>query len=294
MTKVKMRLPVISGFLLGVGISLACTSGQAVAASCEPTVAVAVSVQGDVRVKHGKTDPWIAVRRNDAFCQGDILRVMEWSRADLFLMNETTLRLDQNTEIAFSAPAKEKDFWMDVLHGGAYFMSRTPRRFKVGTPFVNAGIEGTEFFVRVENDKALVTVFEGRVTASNDQGTMAIARGQTIEASAGRAPTLRTVARPRDAVQWTLYYPMVVEPPAGAAPDWRQRAAALLAVGQTDEARAVIDEALKEEPGNADALALQAVIAVARNEKGSALELGRKATAANPKSAAPWVALSYA
>ena len=294
MTKVKMRLPVISGFLLGVGVSLACTSGRAVAASCEPTVAVAVSVQGDVRVKHGKTDAWIAVRRNDAFCPGDILRVMEWSRADLFLMNETTLRLDQNTEIAFSAPAKEKDFWMDVLQGGAYFMSRTPRRFKVGTPFVNAGIEGTEFFVRVENDKALVTVFEGRVTASNDQGTMAIARGQTVEASAGRAPTLRTVARPRDAVQWTLYYPMVVEPPAGAAPDWRQRAAALLAVGQTDEARAVIDEALKREPGNADALALQAVIAVARNEKGSALELGRKATAANPKSAAPWVALSYA
>src|SRR5512135_1420214 len=118
MTKVKMCLTVIPAFLLGVGISLACTSGRAVAASCEPTVAVAVSVQGDVRVKHGKTDPWIAVRRNDAFCQGDILRVMEWSRADLFLMNETTLRLDQNTEIAFSAPAKEKDFWMDVLRGG--------------------------------------------------------------------------------------------------------------------------------------------------------------------------------
>jgi len=294
MTKVKMRLPVLPGFLLGVVVSLACTSGQAVAASCEATVAVAVSVQGDVRVKNGKKDEWISVRRKDAFCPGDILRVMEWSRADLFLMNETTLRLDQNTEIIFSAPAEEKDFWMDVLQGGAYFMSRTPRRFKVGTPFVNAGIEGTEFFVRAENDKTLVTVFEGRVTAFNDRGTMAIARGQTIEASAGQAPALRTVARPRDAVQWTLYYPLAVDPHASAAQDWRQHAASLLAVGRVEDARAVIAEALEKEPGSGDALALEAVIAVARNEKGSALDLGRRAVTANPKSAAARVALSYA
>ena len=184
MKKMIMRPSAIPGYLLGVVVSLACACGQAAAESCEPPVAVAVSVQGDVRVKQGKKDQWVAVRRNDAFCPGDILRVMEWSRADLFLMNETTLRLDQNTEIAFSAPAKEKEFWLDVLLGGAYFMSRTPRRFKVGTPFVNAGIEGTEFFVRVESDKALVTVFEGRVAASNDRGAIAIERGQSVEAYA--------------------------------------------------------------------------------------------------------------
>ena len=294
MTRMKTRLPAALGLLIVVVVSLSCTSGHAVAASCEPSVAVAVSVQGDVRVKHGKTEPWIEVRHKDAFCRGDILRVMEWSRVDLLLMNETTLRLDQNTEIVFSAPEKGNDSWLDVLLGGAYFISRTPRRFKCGTPFVNAGIEGTEFFVRVESDKALVTVFEGRVAASNDRGTIAIARGQSVEASAGQAPVLRTVARPRDAVQWTLYYPAVVEPRADAARDWRQRAASLLAVGRADEAQAVIDGTLKSAPGDADALALQAVIAVARNEKGDALELAKKAVSANPESASARVALSYA
>jgi hypothetical protein len=56
-------------------------------------------------VKHGKTDV-IAVRRNDAFCPGDILRVMGWSRADLFLMNETTLRLDPNMRFARAGEGK--------------------------------------------------------------------------------------------------------------------------------------------------------------------------------------------
>ena len=290
----KIPFPYILGFLAVAAWGFPPFSRPALAETCSPPIAVAVSVQGDVQVKHGKAGEWLPVRRKDAFCPGDILRVMERSRADLVLMNETTLRLDQTTEIAFTAPAKEKDHWLDVFLGGAYFLSRTPRRFKVGTPFVNAGIEGTEFFVRVESDKTLLTVFEGRVAAANDRGSVTLDRGQSAEASAGQAPVLRIVARPRDAVQWTLYYPVVVEPRAGAAQDRRERAAALLAVGRADEAQAVIDEALKTAPGDADALALQAVIAVARNEKGTAFDLAKKAVAANPESAAARIALSYA
>ncbi|MCP2500001.1 MAG: TonB-dependent receptor [Deltaproteobacteria bacterium] len=290
----KFPFPYLLGFLAMAAWGFPPFSRPALAETCDPPIAVAVSVQGDVKVKHGKAGEWLPVGRKDAFCPGDILRVMERSRADLLLMNETTLRLDQTTEIAFSAPAKEKDTWLDLLLGGAYFLSRTPRRFKVGTPFVNAGIEGTEFFIRAESDKTLVTVFEGRVTAANDRGSVTLDRGQSAEASVGQAPVLRAVAHPRDAVQWTLYYPAVVAPRAGAAQDWRERAAALLAVGRADEAQVVIDEALKNAPGDADALALQAVIAVARNEKGTASELGKKAVAANPESATARVALSYA
>ena len=290
----KIPFPYVLGFLAVAVWGGPPFSRPALAETCDPPIAVAVSVQGDVKAKHGKGGEWLMVRRKDAFCPGDVLRVMERSRADLVLMNETTLRLDQTTEIVFTAPAKDKETWLDLLLGGAYFQSRTPRRFKVGTPFVNAGIEGTEFFIRAESDKALVTVFEGRVTAANDRGSVTLDRGQSAEASAGEAPVLRAVARPRDAVQWTLYYPVVVEPRAGAAQDRRERAAALLAVGRADEAQVVIDEALKNAPGDADALALQAVIAVARNEKGTAFELGSKAVAANPESATARVALSYA
>jgi tetratricopeptide (TPR) repeat protein len=47
-------------------------------------------------------------------------------------------------------------------------------------------------------------------------------------------------------------------------------------------------------PGNTDALALQSIIAVAQNEKGSALDLAKKAVDAAPKSATARIALSYA
>jgi len=107
-----------------------------------PPIAIAVSVQGDVKVKHGKGGEWIPVGRKDAFCPGDVLRVMERSRADLLLMNETTLRLDQTTEIVFSAPAKEKETWLDLLLGGAYFLSRTPGGSRSEPPSSTRGSRG--------------------------------------------------------------------------------------------------------------------------------------------------------
>lgn len=269
-------------------------SSDAFAGACEQPVAVAVSVQGEVRVRRAEEAEWKPVERKDAFCTGDAVRVMARSRADVLLVNETTLRLDQNTEIRFTGPEREKELWLDVLVGGTYFMSRTPRRFRVETPFVNAGIEGTEFHVRAEEERTLLAVFEGRVVAANDRGEVAVAAGQSVVAEAGRAPELRIEARPRDAVRWTLFYPPAVESRPGASPDWRSRASELLSVGRFDEAGSAIEEALRAEPRNADALALRAVIAVAQNEREEALDLAERAVAADPRSASARIARSYA
>jgi tetratricopeptide (TPR) repeat protein len=269
-------------------------SAEAAAGGCDRPVAIAVSVQGDVSAKRGGKGAGEQIRRKDAFCTGDVIRVMERSRADLVLRNETMLRLDQNTEIRFVGGEEEEDFLVDVLLGGAYFITRTPKGFKVNTPFVNAGVEGTEFSIRVGKDRAFLTVFEGKVKAANDAGSLSLAGGQSAEVEAGKAPALRIVARPRDAVQWTLFYPPAIEPRPGAPPDWRSRAASLLSVGRVEEARAEIEEALKSAPRNADALALQAVIAVAQNERVRALELAKKSVDVDPKSAAARIALSYA
>ena len=60
--------------------------------------------------------------------------------------------------------------------------------------------------------------------AANEAGSLTLTSGQSAVAEAGKAPVLRIVARPRDAVQWALYYPPVLyirpdEFPAG--PDWQ-------------------------------------------------------------------------
>jgi tetratricopeptide (TPR) repeat protein len=290
----KFCSPTGLGFIAAIVLATPQFSYEAVAETCEKPVAVAVSVQGEVNARKGGAADWEPVRRKDAFCTGDAVRVMTQSRADLLLINETTLRLDQNTEIVFTAPERNKEFWLDVLLGGTYFMSRTPRTFRVHTPFVNAGVEGTEFFIGVEKDRALLTVFEGRIAAANDRGEVTVSRGQSVVAEAGRAPVLRTEARPRDAVRWTLFYPVVGAIRPGAPSGWQDRAESLLAVGRVDEASAEIEEALKTAPGNAVALSLQAVIAVAQNEREKALDLAKKAVAAAPESGTALIALSYA
>jgi tetratricopeptide (TPR) repeat protein len=113
---------------------------------------------------------------------------------------------------------------------------------------------------------------------------------------------LRVVVRPRDAVQWALYYLPVMYVPPGEVPkedmsDPRflaYRASQLLAVGRVDEAGADIERALSLDPKYSDAFALQSIIAVVQNEKDKALSSAQKAIDTGPNSATARIAMSYA
>jgi tetratricopeptide (TPR) repeat protein len=195
----------------------------------------------------------------------------------------------------------EKTSLIDLLKGAAFFFSRVSRNLEVRTATVNAGVEGTEFFIHAEEGKTELSTFEGKVLASNAAGSLAVATGQSAVAEAGKAPVYRVVVRPRDAVQWALYYPPVIDfRPAGLKEEsndphfYTYRASQLLSVGRVDEANADIGRALGLDPKNSDALALRSIIAVTQNEKGKALDLAKKAVEADPKSATGRIALSYA
>lgn len=178
---------------------------------CEKWVAKVVSAQGGVQaLKAGETQ-WHAVKLYHTYCPGDRIRVLKRGRADLLLFNETTLRLDQNTTATFSTPETEKTSLINVLKGAIHFFSRQRRSLQVVTPFVNATVEGTEFYVEVKEDKTLLSVFEGQVTAANQSGEIRLVKGQSAVAAKDQAPVFRGVVRPRDAIQWVLYYPPVFD-----------------------------------------------------------------------------------
>jgi tetratricopeptide (TPR) repeat protein len=171
------------------------------------------------------------------------------------------------------------------------------------------------------------------VVAANQAGSLALSGGQSAIAEAGQAPVLRVVARPRDAVQWALYYPPVIyarPDEFSARLDWQgmvrqsiefyiqgslqqafdsiknvpedirdprfftYRASLLLAVGRVDEAGTDIEQALRLDQNDSNALALQTIIAVVQNDKEQALRVAQKAVKANPDSATARIALSYA
>jgi tetratricopeptide (TPR) repeat protein len=303
------------------------------AAPCDPWIAKMVSVQGVVEVRRAGQTQWIPARLNDLYCGGDQVQVGERSRADLALINQPVVRLDQNTTISLGGIREQRVSWLDLIRGALYFFSRLPRNLEVRTAFVNAGVEGTEGLIVVESNRTLITIFEGTVLASNPSGSLTLVGGQSAIAEQGRAPALTVVVRPRDAVRWAIHYPATInfrpeEFPAG--PGWQgmvrnsieaytkgdfqaafesikgvpdtlgeprffaYRASLLLAVGRFDESNRDIERALSLNPNYSDAIALQAIIAVAQNEKEKARDLAQRAVTADPKSATALIALSYA
>ena len=299
---------------------------------CLPPAGFMRSVQGQVEIRRGAAD-WRPAALDEPLCAGDLIRVGDRSRALAAIAN-LMQRIDQNTTLSLTYVPEDKPSVVGLLQGAVYFFSRKPRVLEVDTPFFDAAVEGTEFLVRVEPRRALLTVFDGKITARNDQGELTVANGQSLTAEAGQAPTPAVPVRPRDAVQWALFYPIILLPladrsgaaaraiagPLGTAVEFAARgeycaafaafesipepergadfylyrAATLLSVGRVDEARADIDEALARDPTDGRAYALSAVIAVARNERERAIADGERGVELSPRSAAARIALSYA
>jgi ferric-dicitrate binding protein FerR (iron transport regulator) len=299
--------------------------GEVLAADCAVTLARLVSVQGSVELQRVQTTQWSAVSADTELCPGDALRVGPRSRAALRLANESILRLDQDTTLTLAADDPRISV-LELLRGALNVITRTPTPFRVRTPFVNAGVEGTEFLVRVDTDSARIAVFEGSISAANDLGSIVLSSGEAALASPGSAPRRERVVRPADAIQWALYYPRIISPGQGdeaalqeadvlarrgrigeafawldAVPlDGRAaryriyRAELLLSVGRVDEAREDIERALAADQRSGEALALQSIIAVVQNEGTRALQLAQEAVQLAPGSAAARIAWSYA
>jgi len=229
----------------------------AFSSECEP-VAELVSLEGTTEYKPASADSWQPAALEQSFCTGDALRTGRDSRAAVRMINETLFRLDHNSTITFTHVVQKERSILDLLKGAVHFISRVPRSLEIKTPFVNAAIEGTEFVVTVKENSTEVTVYEGTVVARNDSGSIDLTANQTGKADAGQSPVRIVVAHPRDAVAWALYYPPL---PA-----------------QQDQA---------------GKLAHQTIGAIVKNDIERAATFAEQAIAANPQSAAAFMAQSY-
>ncbi len=278
---------------------------------CSVTIARVVSIEGKVEVRRAGTLEWHVTNASSVpLCAGDRVHVDTHGRAAIAMQPETMIRLDQNTTLVLTVRPDETvvELYPDdrvapaargSSCGAGYVTTRFPRRFKVLTPFVNATVEGTEFEVALACTAASVSVFEGKVLAEAPSGGAArLVPGQSISASSRGLSAVAVTAKPVDAVSWAIYYPRVSDRSNGAdaacatgggATCSVARAEALLDVGRLDEAAAAL-----ESVDTADALALRAVVAVARNDQKSASDLAHRAVNLEPDSLRALIALSFA
>ncbi len=295
---------------------------------CSQWLAKIISSQGKVDIQYAGQSDWKTVNSDQTFCDNDKIRTRKHSRATLLLRNESRATLKQSSTLIFLPPEQKTSSWyLKLLEGASFFRSREPQRLNIQTPFINAVHQGTEFLVTVDSEHAEIKVFDGQVAANNKQGEIQIKQGFTGVAYESQTPQVKALAiRPEDAVQWTLYYPPVINIEKGRvsklnADDNQQQignldkslnlldknqdlqndshhltyiASLLLSVGSVDEALKFIDQAQTLEPGYSDALALRAIISVVKNRQDEALNFAQKATTQNPQSATAQIALSYA
>ena len=324
-----MRIDGGRGLWGAVLIALLSTATRVHAQGCEPRVARIISVQGPVVVERSGAPRAQAAGLDDTVCPGDRVRVGALGRAAVQLANEaeTPIRLDEGTTLIFPAPEPEKSFLLKLIEGVVHVLSRVPQALTIETPLVAAYVEGTEFVLGVSKSEAELWVFEGQVRYSNPQGQLEVRSGEGALARPGQAPERRVLVKPREAVEWALYYPPLVDPrPESYPPALRAalsayrandlpaafaalervpardrdgrylllRAGLLLSVGRVSKAEADLAEAERADPKSGGASALRSVIALVRDQKDDALRLAETGAGLDPNSPLPQAALSYA
>ena len=146
----------------------------------------------------------------------DKLGTGESSRAVLKMSGKWFARIDEETDVEIMAAAfgaKDKEA-LKIALGGAFVYSREEEgELKVQTPTATGGLRGTQLIVRVSADgKTFMQVLEGEVDLANDLGRVLLKAGEAGEAETGQAPRKTAAIDARNLLQWTLYYPAVLQP----------------------------------------------------------------------------------
>lgn len=270
--------------------------------ACE-SVAQIISAQGEIRVNRILIDNASASRDQMTICVGDTISAGQLSRAAISIFDtETVIRIDQNTELRLTSPPTKDPSFLRLIKGAINILSPAPQGLVVDASFVNAAVEGTEFHIRVEGDRAVVTVLQGQVEVSNSSGPpVSLTSGQSASAQMGQAPQPDSTIIPKEAIQWALYYPPVIdfqEDSAGLTqsdPHFHTRNAARdLSVGSLDSARESIAEAVQLDGADEEVWALRLIIALTQSRADDIEQLLKDANAREFSSAAALIALSYA
>jgi Tfp pilus assembly protein PilF len=304
----RIRSTPVFGAVATLGFSALLPIGDAYAArSCEAWSAEVSVVEGLVEVRRSATTAWVALAAGDRVCTDDLIRVESSSRATLVLPDGGTLKLDERSVLNLPEPPSGIGSLIELLRGIIHVISRDPRSLTFQTPYANAGLEGTEFDIRVDSDARFteIVVLEGEVAVTTPNGELHVASDNVALARDGQAPAVTPLAQPIERMRWASHYPPIIDRPLPGAdeepvpsrqadPDfYAYRAAARLTTARLGGAESDIATALRLAPQNAAALSLDALLALARSDRTAARERVAAALGGDPSSVPARLALSY-
>ena len=293
--------------------ALAAPSAAQVRSDCPgglPPQGTVVALDGEVDGRAQDGDPF-DVSVGTTLCPLDQITTGSRSRVEFRLAGKDTTTGTSNNAVTV-IPAPDSDC-VTLLRGILALISSVQGRHCVRTPFIDAGIEGTEAVVAVDGPTGdsfvLVRVGEVGVVDRRDPGSrLLLEAGPDGRAAAFATQATRlTVAtpdnvpvkfrdlllRPEGATDWAVYYPPILLGTGVADPAVRE-AAALLDGGDPAGAERALAAARLEGRAEAVALALRAVAAVSLNDPVTGQALADEAVALDPGLGAAHTAQSYA
>ncbi len=265
-----------------------------------------INPQGSVTVLPTGNASWEAAQNGQDLFAGDSVKTGQDSRVAILCIDETQLKLNENTIVVLKggSPSSRMGSAVPVTQGepgsslyevpaGEIWLRNKSEkaRFELRTPAVTATIRGTEFNLKVAGDGATdLVLLEGKLTLANPQGQIDLDPGEEGFAEVGRAPVKRVILQPKDAVQWSLYYPGIFSyrdiplggvPEDGDASPMIRKALAGYDSGDLDSSERDANEALAQELENGQALVILGWISLQRQDPQKATAYFEKARKRN-------------
>ncbi len=174
-------------------------------------------LQGEAEILLPGNLRWTLTQTNQTLQPLDRFRTLANSRVTLRWSDQSVVSFKEMTEIEI-LPQHTPDSLagLHLVKGIFSFLHRDkPGRIRVITRGAVAGVEGTEFVMDVtgadDGERTMLSMYDGKVRFSNDEGELVLTNGQQAIAGIGKAPMLTAGFIANNVLQWCFYYPAVLD-----------------------------------------------------------------------------------
>jgi len=174
-----------------------------------------VEFSGRVEITVASTNDWRPARTNQFLHPGDRLRTAADSRATLQLSDRSVIRVNQSTILEIQPPSQLARHRFGLKRGALFFLDREqPADVEFETPLATGAIRGTEFFLAVaEGDSSTrLALLDGAVDLKTTAEELKLTSGQQALVQPGQPAKLTVVLPAANLIQWSFYYPAVLNP----------------------------------------------------------------------------------
>lgn len=190
-------------------------SGRAAEAGSLGPSSLVVEVAGGVEFQTAGQTEWRAATNGLSLRVGDRVRTRAQSRAAVQYSDRSVLRLGENTTLEIEPPraAGKRRFRLPV--GSIFFFNREkPADVEFDTPVASGAIRGTEFVLEAAGAAGLtrLALLDGAVDLTAAGTVVSLQSGEQARVEPGRPPLKSPLLEIANVMQWTVYYPAVIDP----------------------------------------------------------------------------------